>query len=78
MHRTYSVVTVLAILLCIAQNSWAAASADEGTFSSVFMYVFIGYCSLVALTHIIEFIRLRSSNTGKQERLATGSTGSGS
>ncbi|MSM39762.1 MAG: hypothetical protein GJT30_09120 [Geobacter sp.] len=78
MHRGYSVATVLTALICTVTNSWAAASADEGTFTSVFAYVFIGYCSLVALTHIIEFIRLRNGNSGKHEELATSSTESGS
>jgi len=67
MRRIFSMGTVLAITICTAPNSWAAASADEGTFSSVFMYVFIGYCSLVALTHVIEFIRLRNSKSEQPE-----------
>jgi len=76
MQRGYSVVTVLTTLICTVKNSWAAAPAEEGTFTSVFMYVFIGYCSLVALTHVIEFIRLRSGNSRKHEELATSPTGS--
>jgi len=76
MRRIFSMGTVLAFTICTAPNSWAATSADEGTFTSVFMYVFIGYCSLVALTHVIEFIRLRSSKSGKPETLAAETSGS--
>jgi len=78
MHRTFSIGSALAITICTVTNSWAAASADEGTFSSVFMYVFIGYCSLVALTHVIEFIRLRSSKSENRESLAAETSGSSS
>lgn len=78
MQKGYSVVATVTTLICSVTNSWAAAPAEDGTFTSVFMYVFIGYCSLVALSHVIEFIRLRSGNSGKHDELATSPTGSSS